>query len=422
MDEPLAAVAFAQLTPGDLKFKGIAEDEALPDIRPAKNGETLAEKVDRMAPRPRLASARVSERARGGGSQAGGVPVLRARRVVPTDTSNPPHGSPMAEEQLLFSFEGAAPALEPSDAGERRRALDPARSFIVQAPAGSGKTELLIQRYLMLLPRVSVPESVVAITFTVKAAAEMRERVLDALETAAGPAPEAAHAKETWTLAREALEQDRRLGWSLRENPGRMRIQTIDALSMAIVRQMPWIARMGAMPEVTEDARRFYEQAAENTIRALAEDSNRGRGVETLLRHLDFDAGITRGLIAEMLAIRDHWLPVIGVNADTRGIRATLERSLSRIVRGRARSACRESAGSGSRGTGGARAAGRRERRSGSPAGARPRNRRRAGRGSAVPGRLASARRAAADGQRRLAAAREQVHRLSGGWPRQGPF
>jgi len=45
------------------------------------------------------------------------------------------------------------------DLTERNRALDPAQSFIVQAPAGSGKTSLLIQRYLKLLACVDAPEN-----------------------------------------------------------------------------------------------------------------------------------------------------------------------------------------------------------------------------------------------------------------------
>ena len=96
------------------------------------------------------------------------------------------------------------------DARQRAEALDATRSFIVQAPAGSGKTELLIQRYLVLLANVELPEQILAITFTRKAAAEMRRRVLGALAAAATEAaPIEPHRAKTHTLATAVLEQAR---------------------------------------------------------------------------------------------------------------------------------------------------------------------------------------------------------------------
>jgi len=113
------------------------------------------------------------------------------------------------------------------DHRQRAAAIDPQRSFIVQAPAGSGKTELLIQRFLALLGQVERPQQILAITFTRKAAAEMRHRLLQALEAAQQEAPEESHKQLTWNLARKALQQDQRRQWNLQQNPSLLGIQTI---------------------------------------------------------------------------------------------------------------------------------------------------------------------------------------------------
>jgi len=216
------------------------------------------------------------------------------------------------------------------DQAERDRALDVARSFIVQAPAGSGKTALLIQRYLALLSRVERPEEIAAITFTVKAAAEMRNRVLEALRAARhSPRPESAQDARTWDLARDALERNDALGWKLEESADRLKVQTIDALCASLTRQMPVLSRFGGQPEVIEDATALFAEAARNLLALVEEPGVEGESVARLLRHLDNDAATAARLVAEMLARRDQWLRTLVRKTDRR----SLERALDEVRR-----------------------------------------------------------------------------------------
>jgi len=195
------------------------------------------------------------------------------------------------------------------DAGERFQALDPAQSFIVQAPAGSGKTALLIQRYLRLLAYVDAPEEIVAITFTRKAAAEMRTRVLAALEIGGQSADaETAHEKLNRELSAAVLRRDRQSGWHIAENPERLRIQTIDSLCAALTRQMPVLSEFGAQPETIEDASDFYLQAAQATLDSIEQNHAMAQDIVRLHEHLDNDRARIEALLADMLARRDHWL------------------------------------------------------------------------------------------------------------------
>jgi ATP-dependent helicase/nuclease subunit A len=217
-----------------------------------------------------------------------------------------------------------------ADSAARARALDTTASFIVQAPAGSGKTELLIQRYMKLLSTVDSPDAVVAITFTRKAAGEMRTRVLEALRSAqTGAAPEAAHELLTFEIARNVLERDRASGWNLLQNPAQLRIETIDALCASITRRMPWLARFGAMPEISEKAEDLYREAARNTFRQVDYDNE---ALAQILLHLDNDFNAAERLIVQMLEKRDQWLRHTGVNPDFDSLRAELERSLQKLM------------------------------------------------------------------------------------------
>jgi ATP-dependent helicase/nuclease subunit A len=213
-----------------------------------------------------------------------------------------------------------------ADQAERDAALDPARSFIVQAPAGSGKTELLIQRFLALLSRVERPEEIEAITFTRKAAAEMRKRVWQALLAARdGERPAQAHHARTWDLARAAVERDRAMNWQLLDNARRLRIETIDALCLSLTRQMPVLARLGARPEPIDDAAPLFAEAARLTLAMVETDDEIANDVAAVLEHLDNDTQTAQGLLSNLLGRRDQWLPLVQGEVDRAALEAVLE-------------------------------------------------------------------------------------------------
>ena len=215
------------------------------------------------------------------------------------------------------------------DAEARRAALDVQASCIVRAPAGSGKTELLTQRYLVLLATVDEPEEIIAITFTRKAAAEMRARIVTALERAAAPAPEEPHKRATWELGRRAAARDAERGWRLSRHPARMRIQTIDSLNAELTRQMPLLARFGAQPRVTEEPETLYEEAARRTLRLLEEgDAAQSQAMAELARHLDGNLPRIHGLIKDMLPRRDQWLRHAGTPPERAELVAGLDREV----------------------------------------------------------------------------------------------
>jgi ATP-dependent helicase/nuclease subunit A len=214
----------------------------------------------------------------------------------------------------------------PADAEARAAALDPTRSFIVEAAAGSGKTTLLTQRLLVLLARVAQPEEVVAITFTRKAAAEMRGRVLDALASAVEPDASTPAAVLTQRLARAVLTRDAQHGWHLRENPARLRIATIDAVTANLVRRLPLLIGDAGSRRVSDDASELYRRAARRTLlEAETEDVAWAAPVRQLLAHLDNDWRRAEQLLVDMLARRDQWLDLVGGPPDRARLAAGLE-------------------------------------------------------------------------------------------------
>ena len=214
----------------------------------------------------------------------------------------------------------AVAAGRPPDWKEREQALDIRQSWIVEAPAGSGKTGLLIQRYLKLLGDESVdqPEQVLAITFTVKATGEIRERVMEQLEGAARDLPFESDSKferDTRALAEIVLQRDRQFGWELLERPRRLRVRTIDSVCAEIAGSLPVLSGSGGGLSPVPDASGLHLEAARRTLMQFGgSDTALNTALEMVLLHRDGNLPECERLLAEMLALRDQWGELVPLN------------------------------------------------------------------------------------------------------------
>ena len=224
-----------------------------------------------------------------------------------------------------------------ADEQAREYATDPRRSILLQAPAGSGKTTVLTQRLLRLLAVVDEPEEILAITFTRKAAAEMRARVLKALRGEIDTSN--AQGRRLQALASAALARGGARGWNLAQDPGRLRIQTIDSFNFRLASQLPVTAKAGGALTITDRPWEIYHRSARATLVAAESDPDLSVDVEFLFERLDNNWHNVEELLARMLQERGHWLRYV-LGHEPQALCERVNESLANIVRDHLMVAC----------------------------------------------------------------------------------
>jgi len=151
-----------------------------------------------------------------------------------------------------------------NDSAARARAVDPRFNVALEASAGTGKTRVLVDRYINLLRAGVDPSNILAITFTRKAAAEMRERIMATLRAAAaaGEIPPA-----RWR--------------ELRDRTADIAVSTIDAFCLSLLREFPLEADLDPAFSIADDTElpRLIDEALDRALRVCRSAAREDRNV-----------------------------------------------------------------------------------------------------------------------------------------------
>src|SRR5262245_26696964 len=179
---------------------------------------------------------------------AGKITSAMSEPLLPFENEDDSHQSSVTSHQQATDDR----RLTTDDCRARLDAVDPSRNVVLEASAGTGKTRVLVERYVNLLRAGVDPDNVLAITFTRKAAAEMRERIVERL-------------REASRLSAADLARWR----DLKDRVGDIAISTIDAFCLSLLREFPLEADVDpgfALADET-DVPRLIDESLDQALR-----------------------------------------------------------------------------------------------------------------------------------------------------------
>ena len=199
--------------------------------------------------------------------------------------------------------------MTPRDIGH---AIDPRHSAVVEACAGSGKTWLLVSRVVRLLLDGAAPSEILAITFTRKAAEEMRQRLIERLELlAVGEDKNVRELLRTLEFAEPDIDAHLRGARGLLEafllaEPS-ITLTTFHGWFGQLTQAAPLNAKSGGDMTLTEDTRLLLTEAWQSLTQA-AQAAPQGDVAESLAAlFAEYDLTNTRRLLTQFVANRTEW-------------------------------------------------------------------------------------------------------------------
>ncbi|MEO5338868.1 MAG: UvrD-helicase domain-containing protein, partial [Magnetospirillum sp. WYHS-4] len=206
-------------------------------------------------------------------------------------------------------------------------AADPFQSVWVSANAGTGKTQVLVDRIARLLLAGTAPHRILCLTFTKAAAAEMADRLARRLGAWA-LADDARLAADLGELLGPGAEADlaraRRLFAQCLDVPGGLKIQTIHAFCESLLSRFPLEAGVSPHFAVMDErtAAELLKDARDRVIADSATEAAMER-LAALVDEMQFD-----GVLRELLAGRGKLARLLDRHGGPAGLAAAAYRAL----------------------------------------------------------------------------------------------